>query len=360
MAEIESYSAVPNVKSAESKSGKEVRLTADGAFLATYWNEFGEHCPYEAFIDGQFGKVVLQTKTGGKTVGALVHGNGVLLLLPPISYDDEKFTKYDAKKKQTFWTPEAVQFGKRLSAALAALSDTLLAGRLASPAPSWVSDIRFRMPQEADLEGALAEISSSIEVLRRKREAVEQDLQRAGAFRSLLYEQGKPLERAVLDALVTMGFVAKRHAEGESEFDAVFEAPEGRCLGEVEGKDSKAINIDKLSQLERNLQEDFARDDVQEYAKGVLFGNPHRLVNPESRSDSFTAKCLSGAKRAHIALVRTSDLFEVVKYLKANNDSAYAAECRKAIFSADGELVTFPSRSETTDSTTEAVEPRTS
>lgn len=27
-------------------------------------------------------------------------------------------------------------------------------------------------------------------------------------------------------------------------------------------------NIDKFSQLERNLQEDFARDDVTEYAKG--------------------------------------------------------------------------------------------
>lgn len=354
--EIESYSALPNVRSAEAKSGREVRITADGAFLSAYWSEFGEHCQYEAFIDGQFGKVVLTTKTGGKTVGAVVHGKGVLLFLPPIAYDERKFTKYDAKKKQTFWTAEAVQFGKRLSASLATLSDTLLAGRIASPPPSWVADIRFRMPQEADLEGALAKISSSIESLQREREALEQELQDAGALRALLYEQGKPLERVVLDALETMGFVAKRHTGGESEFDAVFEALEGRCLGEVEGKDGKAINIDKLSQLERNLQEDFAREDVQEYAKGVLFGNAHRLTNPEARGDAFTAKCLSGAKRAHIALVRTPDLFDVVKYLKTNKDPAYAAECRKAIFEADGDVVTFPAPPVTGDTATEAAE----
>jgi hypothetical protein len=342
VAEIASYSAVPKVKSAEAKTGREVRLTRDGAFLSGYWKEFGEQCQYEAFIDGQFGKIVLTTKTGGKTVGAVVEGKGVLLFLPPVRYDEKKFTKHDAKKDQTFWTTEAVQFGKRLAAALAALSDTLLAGSVASPPPSWVADIKFRLPQEARLEGDIATIAASIENLQRQRETIEQELQDAGACRALLYEQGKPLERAVVEALATLGFVAKRYAEGESEFDVVFEAPEGRCLGEVEGKDSKAINVDKFNQLERNLQEDFARDDVHEYAKGVLFGNAERLTTLDARSDAFTVKCMSAAKRAHVALVRTSDLFDPVRYLKTHSDSEYAAACRKEIFGADGEVVRFP------------------
>jgi hypothetical protein len=340
--EITSYSTVPNITSAEAKSGREVRLTKDGAFLSAYWNEFGDQCQYETFIDGQFDKVVLTTKTGGRKVGAVVHGKGVLLFLPPIAYDEEKFKKYDANKEQTFWTADAVQFGKRLSASLAALSDALLAGRIASPPPSWVADTRFRMPHEAELEVAIATTASSIEALQRQREALGQELQDAGACRALLYEQGRPLERAVVDALAAIGFSAKRHAEGESEFDVVFEAPEGRCLGEVEGKDSKAINIDKLSQLERNLQEDFAREDVHEYAKGVLFGNAERLTDPEARGEAFTAKCLSAAKRAHIALIRTPDLFDVLRYVKTHPDPSYAAECRKAIFEADGDAVRFP------------------
>jgi hypothetical protein len=53
---------------------------------------------------------------------------------------------------------------------------------------------------------------------------------------SLLYEAGKPLERAVLRALKALGFKATPFTEDGSEFDAVFSAPEGRFIGEVEGK----------------------------------------------------------------------------------------------------------------------------
>jgi hypothetical protein len=71
-----------------------------------------------------------------------------------------------------------------------------------------------------------------------------------------------------------MGFKAQPYKEADSEFDAVFVAPDGkRSLGEAEGKDDKAVNIDKLDQLDRNVREDFQRLGVTEYAKGVLFGN---------------------------------------------------------------------------------------
>jgi hypothetical protein len=123
----------------------------------------------------------------------------------------------------------------------------------------------------------------------------------------------------------------------------VFESPEGRCLGEVEGKESKAINIDKFSQLERNIHEDFARDDVTDYAKGVLFGNAHRLLPVAERSEFFTKKCVSAAGRVHAALIRTPDLFAPAKYLKEyRDDEEYAKHCREAIFRAEGDIVVFP------------------
>lgn len=43
-----------------------------------------------------------------------------------------------------------------------------------------------------------------------------------------------------------MGFTAEPYADAESEFDAVFTSSEGRFLGEVEGRDSRAINIEAL------------------------------------------------------------------------------------------------------------------
>ena len=143
--------------------------------------------------------------------------------------------------------------------------------------------------------------------------------------------------------MTLFGFTVQPFTEGKSEFDAVFFSAEGRCLGEVEGKDNKPINIDKFSQLERNLQEDFARDEVSEHAKGVLFGNAYRLKSIGERDEFFTAKCLSAAKRIGAALVRTPDLFAPARYLKEHPiDADYAEKCGAAIFSAQGEVVQFP------------------
>ena len=55
-----------------------------------------------------------------------------------------------------------------------------------------------------------------------------------------------------------------------------------------------------MSQLERNLQEDFSRDGVDEFAKGVLFGNAFRLAPPEDRGDFFSEKCMKAAKRCKV------------------------------------------------------------
>ena len=139
-----------------------------------------------------------------------------------------------------------------------------------------------------------------------------------------------------------MGFKAEPFQNAESEFDVVFVSAEGRFLGEAEGKDNKPINIDKLSQLERNIHEDFEREGVTEHAHGVLFGNAFRLLPLKERGEFFTAKCASGAKRSGTALIRTPDLFEVARYLKSKPDDDFATLCRKAIMDAKGQTVTFP------------------
>jgi hypothetical protein len=171
---------------------------------------------------------------------------------------------------------------------------------------------------------------------------LEERLTAAGSLRALLYEQGKPLEVAVLEALQLFGFQASGHNEGGSEFDAVFSSEEGRFLGEVEGKDNRSVNIDKFSQLERNISEDFQRDEVSEHARGVLFGNAFRLRAPTEREQPFTAKCLAAAVRLKAALICTPDMFEPARYLKSSPSAEYAEACRKAIFDAEGAIVVFP------------------
>jgi hypothetical protein len=159
----------------------------------------------------------------------------------------------------------------------------------------------------------------------------------------LLYEKGTPLEDAVLEALDVLGFKAERFKEGGSEFDSVFTSPEGRFLGEAEGKDSKAINIEKLRQLSMNVHEDYEREEVTELAKGVLFGNAQRLEDLSARDQFFTEKCVREARRFGFALVRTPDLFIAAKHVRERGDEAFKKRCREALLNTEGgAVVVFP------------------
>jgi hypothetical protein len=116
----------------------------------------------------------------------------------------------------------------------------------------------------------------------------------------------------------------------------VFESPEGRLLGEAEGKDNKAVNVDKLRQLSMNIHEDLEREEVSTPAKGVLFGNGYRLSLPGDRAVEFTEKCIAAAQSSSTALVTTSDLFAAVQHLSSNQDDDYAKRCREAMIAGSG------------------------
>ena len=140
-----------------------------------------------------------------------------------------------------------------------------------------------------------------------------------------------------------MGYKAENYNDGQLELDQIIISPENyRYIGECEGKDNRDIDVTKFRQLQDGLNADFAREGVNEKAYGILFGNPERFVNPENRKLDFTAKCKSGAEREKIALIKTSDLFVVTKYLSENNNETYKKECRLAIHNQLGKVVMFP------------------
>ncbi|MCK4627990.1 MAG: hypothetical protein KAT56_03240, partial [Sedimentisphaerales bacterium] len=140
--------------------------------------------------------------------------------------------------------------------------------------PDWTAAPIYNLLAEIQINKQLKSVEKEIVRLREERDGLIADLYASQLPKALLYAKGKLLEFAIIDALETLGFTAEGYADGESEFDIVFKSIEGRFLGEAEGKDNDAINIHKMQQLERNIQEDYARDGITEYAKGVLFGNP--------------------------------------------------------------------------------------
>jgi len=341
--ELSSYEAVPVDLEVQARSGEEIAAVGDLKYLASYWKEFGAQSPYESTISGKVTERLLRTRTGNRTVGAVLRfGRGTILLLPPLRYDEDDFTKYGDNKEPNTWNAKAQRFGKKLAGILAGLDRVIRSASEETPPPDWVQDDLYRFSEESEIESKIQRKTKQISSAQEQKRKLEQSLREAGRLRALLFEKGKPLERSILEALEILGFSVDRFQDEESEFDAVFSSQEGRFLGEAEGKDNKAVNIDKLSQLERNLQEDFAREDIDEFAQGVLFGNAFRLTPVTDRADCFTTKCISGAIRGGIALVRTPDLFIAAKHVRETGDAAYAQACRLALSAAAGKLAEFP------------------
>ena len=344
VAPLSSYDAIPWLFPVTARRGTMIAPVKDLQYLSSYWSAFATISPYQVTIGGKFIDTLLVTKSGNYTVAARIlgSGGGHVLLLPPIAYDQEKYLRFNEADDNYHWTDEAIQHGHIFVSAVSKMAGVLQAAAQLTPPPEWVDGSEYRLAAEQQLKEKIQGTRERIDELNATRSTLEKELQKAGRLRHLLYEGGKPLEAATLEALALFGFNARSFEDGASEFDAVFESSEGRCLGEVEGKDNRPIDINKLSQLERNIHEDFEKENVDVYAKGVLFGNAFRLKPVAERKHAFTDKCVAGAQRIKVALVRTPDMFEPARHLKARHNAAYARRCRRAIFEAEGTVVQFP------------------
>jgi hypothetical protein len=324
--------------------GKEIKPAGDLKIFAEYWANFADSSEYEVYFDCETLSPLLLTRTGNKVVGGFVRervGGGAFVLLPVLRYDRTKFIQ--KKDNKHYWNKDALIFGEKLRNSFLQIDQVLAAARAVTPPPDWARHPQYRLSSESFLEASITKITKQVEHLSAQRSDLSNKLEKAGGLRRLLFEKGPGLEDAILEALTIIGLKPERFKDSESEFDAVFVRNKQRFLGEAEGKDNKPIAIDKMSQLERNLSEDFAREDVKEHAKGVLFGNAFRLQPPSERGEFFTEKCVSAARRIKAALVRTPDLFLAAKYVKESGDADYAARCVEAIVRAEGIAVVFPS-----------------
>jgi hypothetical protein len=334
------YSCLPVKIDIVKTKGTEIKLAAKGGeAIASYWEEFGGISNYNVILTGENIPTCLFTKNGDKSVGAVyrsTESSGALVLLPDIDFYDDSLLDEDGE-----WTEESKRFSKRLLASIVAMDKVLKGTEEYTPEPSWASGDIYRLSKEKALSEKLLVLETRIEEVQREKESLLGLLQDAGRLRGLLYEKGKPLEVAILDALLVLGFEVQQYDDGKSEFDVVFESKEGRLIGEAEGKDNKAINVEKLRQLALNVYEDLEREEIKKPAKSVLFGNPYRLQSLEERVAPFTDKCVSAATTSSTALVFTPDLFEVAKYLSDKKDARFAVKCRKALLDTVGRVV-FP------------------
>jgi hypothetical protein len=324
--------------------GKHIEFSGN-IILSNFYKTFKSHLEYKVYLEHHNQSEVIFTGKNKSRVLGLIHqvGKGHIIALPYLCCNKSQFIKHDNSDGKKYWNEKGVQFGNNLINCLLDIDNKLTTDVEKTPTPKWVKNDIFSSKNELKLKQDIKDNKEQIENINGKNKLLNQELIKENFLKDLLFETGKSLEFAVIQALKILGYNAKNYNDGTLELDQVITSPEGyRFIGECEGKDSKDINITKFRQLLESLNADFARDEVEEKALGILFGNPERLEDISKRTLDFTQKCKKGAEREKIALVKTSDLFFVARYLKANKNDKYKKTCRQAIYDNLGKIVVFP------------------
>lgn len=342
---MSNYDFLPvNIGTRVSAPGKNIQFSGNSLFN-DFYEKFNKSLEYQLYIENPNGAQVIFTgKDKTKILGAIYKvGKGHLITIPFIDYDEKRFTEYKGKEKKAYWTKEAIQFGNSLVKVFIDIDKALSKSGDRTPPPIWTKEADFQLIQVNILEKRAAEKSREIDSLILEKNELLNRIDEENKLGDLLFEKGKALENAISLALEILGYEAKNYNDGNLELDHIITSPEGdRFIGEAEGKDTSAINIDKFRQLATNIQEDLQREEVENPAIGILFGNGFRLKKPIERDEQFTSKCINTAKSSNCILVRTADLFRVAKYIKESNDVAFGKTCRDAIKSSIGKIVKFP------------------
>ena len=304
--EFSSYKFFPIHTGWAAAEGAKMRLEPRASdILGSYWSTFEGQSKYQVMWEKNTSSACIHTKSGNRPVGfhqAYTNSGGALFLLPDLDFENTSFTTYDEVEDETQWTKEGADFARALISELVQICKNASAFTNKTAEPQWASDPIFEVPGESDVRSEILKVEKQIEILQGEIGTEIEKLRDTITLRDLLFENGKPLELAIIHALEVLGFNAESYDDGKSEFDVVFTCPEGRLLGEAEGKDNRQINISKLRQLSTNILEDVERDEVKEPAKGVLFGNSFRFHPPAERDACFTEKCIATASAISVAL----------------------------------------------------------
>lgn len=324
-------------------SGK--TIVPNGPIMADLYKNFKDHFCFEVYLGGPpISNSTFTTKNRDRVLGSTLKiKNGYVIFVPYLNLNISDFSDYDEKTDDEYWNNKGIKAGKIFINNLVAIDTALRNIQEKTPKPDWTNSDKYKLTSSEKTFDLIQKNNKEIEKREKQNSNLQRVLEEQESLKDLLYETGKPLEKAVIKALNILGYKAENYDDGELELDQIITSPENnRFIGECEGKDNKDIDVSKFRQLLDALAADFEKQDVDEKAFGLLFGNPQRLLEPTERTLSFTKKCQTGAAREKIGLIKTEDLFKVARYTLETDDKAFAKKCRIAIKEQLGQIIKFP------------------
>ena len=194
--EFSNYQSIPADLDPRKSTGNSMKLSARSAsILAPYWEEFGKDSTYRVTLAGSDIPDCVVTRIGDKPVGAIYRSEsaGTLLVLPDLDFRPKDFIEED--NGEVKWTTAAEQFAARMLTTAVALDHVLRAEAEVTPMPTWAGAEELGLEGEQAIRMQLVEVGRRIARARAEKEELDKQMETAGAYRRLLFEKGKPLER---------------------------------------------------------------------------------------------------------------------------------------------------------------------
>lgn len=306
-----------NLKSGKSINSKSLKLSNPNAIFAQYFKAFKDELEYSAYLDVESNEYTsfISNKSDKPVAFTRRIDEGLIVYLP-----EPKYESHNKKFLNTIIT----------------CTKKILVKYHSTPPPEWIS--KYNLLGEDYFDSEINLLNVELQKILDKQQELEMQKKNISKFKTLLYEQGPNLELIVIESFILFGFNAENRKVADLEHDVVFYSDEGKGIAEIEGKDNDSINVHKLDQLNRAVDEDF--DLTETFSQGILIGNHFRLTDPNHRKEPFTTKVHLVAKKKNFGLLSTFEIFKAVQRIIENpNDINYRETCRKSILNTTGELI---------------------
>lgn len=206
--------------------------------------------------------------------------------------------------------------------------------------PDWADKIS--LPKIEEIESNIQKFVSQRNNLQGTIEQLELDKKEILNHRRLLFSKDPPLEDAVKDAFILLGFNEIRRIRESDKEDWIFEFKHEKQFKygviEVKGADNRTKQ-EHIVQASKWVDERFAID--KKVSKGIFIPNQHRKKEyPKSKKDRthFEPNELDYAKMKSICIIPSFVLFETIKDV-LDGKKKYRKDIEKLIATSNSVLI---------------------
>jgi hypothetical protein len=196
-------------------------------------------------------------------------------------------------------------------------------------APYWTG--AQALPGLEQIEAELEEADAAALEAKSRLEAVKERHDALARHRSILWEDGQPFVRSVVEALRLLGFTVE-YTPGEP---VALEHEGTRAFLELESAREQAVEWPYI-RLQRRLEEHLLKQG--ELLKGIVIANGWREKDPEQREEELSTPLKVACENYRYSLLSTRTLFELVKRALAGADDATLLAIRRRIMQGAGHL----------------------